>query len=607
MLTLNLAMPWTKQRAWYDWAILVTRIYWLFSASVIVLAFHEEFPHAMWMLCALALFIYPLPLLQRFGRQWYMLAEIVLVGVFDIWISAYLPLASWQFLMAAFVFGFLSSRNWLWWTAPLVVICIPFSLGMVTNSAMDEIMLQYLPNYGLAYFLGFAFQLLALTHKQSLIIQEQNRVLEHHVTQVEQLTLIEERSRLSHELHDTIGHTLTSIIIGLESIRPAIPASHSEQYGEIIVRARRGLDDIRKHLHELAPDQLKGTLSESINQLSNDFYTSTGIKVKLRMLGTESPVTKHVSHCLYRCLQEALTNAARHGQATSIDISLFYDEEWLRLHIEDNGQGMEQVQHGYGLSGMKERLLALGGNLSIHSHPQEGTVVVCSVPIKIPASNAAIRILVVDDQELILHSLQDLLIKQPEFEVVGTAFNGRAALEQCEQLSPDLVLMDVKMPEMDGISALQTIKQRWPDLKVAILTTFPDLEQAITALKHGANGYMLKSVHPKELTEAIKLMNNGGTWITEGIAEQVFAGMKQFKPSKMGNSASRIQDESYGLSQREQQILQHLSLGLRYKSIAEKLFLSEGTVRNYCSILYSKLQVRNREEAVLKGKLENLC
>lgn len=191
---MNIAIPWTKQRAWYDWAILVTRIYWLFSASVIILAFREEFPHAVWMLCALALFVYPLPLLQRFGRQSYMLAEIALVGVSSIWISAYLPLASWQFLMAAFVFGFLSSQNWLWWTAPLVVICIPFGLGMVTNSAMDVIMLQYLPNNGLAYFLGFAFQLLALTHKQSLIIQEQNRVLEHHVTQVEQLTLIEERT-----------------------------------------------------------------------------------------------------------------------------------------------------------------------------------------------------------------------------------------------------------------------------------------------------------------------------------------------------------------------------------------------------------------------------
>lgn len=604
---MNIAIPWTKQRAWYDWAILVTRFYWLISASVIVLAFREEFPHAMWMLCTLALLVYPLPLLLRFGRQWHMLAEILLVGVFSIWISAYLPLASWQFLMAAFVFGFLSSRNSLWWTAPLVVICIPFSLGMAANSAMDEILLRYLPNNGLAYFLGFAFQLLALTHKQSLIIQEQNRVLEHHVTQVEQLTLIEERSRLSHELHDTIGHTLTSIIMGLESMRPAIPASHGEQYGEIIVRARKGLDGIRTHLHDLSPDQKDGTLSESIDQLSNDFYTSTGIKVKLRVLGTECPVTKHVSHCLYRCLQEALTNAVRHGQATSIDISLYFDEEWLRLHIEDNGQGMEQVQYGYGLSGMKDRLLALGGNLSIHSVPREGTVVICKAPLIMPAPNAAVRILIVDDQESILHSLHVLLTKHPEFEVVGAASNGRAALEQCERFHPDLVLMDVKMPKMDGITALQTMKQRWPDLKIAFLTTFPDVGQAMTALKHGANGYMLKSVHPKELIEAIKLINNGGTWIAEGIAEQVFAGMKQSKTSNIENSAGHFQDNPYGLTQREHQVLHHLSLGLRYKSIAKKLFLSEGTVRNYCSILYSKLNVGNREEAVLKGKQENLC
>lgn len=592
-----------KQWGWYDWVILSIRFCWVATMFYYILEYWHQVPSPLWMLLILILLAYPIPFLfQKSGNQWYLFAEIVFVGSYSVWISIYIPASSWQFLIDVIVIGFFSNRASTQWAAPLSIFVIPFFIGLAVGAPLNQIFFGYWLNHAILFFFGFTAHLLTLTHKQSRIIREQNRVLEQHVAQVEQLTLMEERNRLSHELHDTIGHTLTSIIMGLESIRPALPVQQAERLDTIISTARNGLNDTRKYLHHLSPDQLNLTLSESMLRLVEDFQTSTGVPVKCRILGTEQPVPKQTSLCLYRCLQESLTNAVRHGQATSIEITLYFDHEGLRLYVEDNGKGMEDIHYGFGLTNMKDRLMESDGHLSVHSRPSEGTIVICTVPLKKPKADSPIRLLLVDDQALIVDSLQNILERQPDFLIVGIAENGHEALGQCGCLNPNVVLMDVRMPEMDGITALKTIKQQWPDIRVIMLTTFEDVKQAVTSLQYGADGYMLKSVHPRELTEAIKLIHGGGTWITQGIAEQVFAEMK-----RQQKTLERQRGHPYGITNREMQILQHLASGLRYKSIADKLFLSEGTIRNYCSTLYSKLGVTKREDAVEKGRSEGLC
>ncbi|TVX86780.1 hybrid sensor histidine kinase/response regulator transcription factor [Paenibacillus agilis] len=596
----------TRHWFWYDWMCFFIRLLLLIAIVLNMLVNPIPFSVPSWVIIVAAILIHSIPfLIQQFSKKWYLVSEIVLSGSFYMFLTSDQPLLSWQFIIIAFVIGFYSDKSNYLWTAIPTIFIIPGINGWLADQPILAIILNYMFNHGAVFALGYAFQVLALNHKQSKIIQEQKKVLEQHINQIEELTLKEERNRLSHELHDTIGHTLTSLIVGMESLKTSFPSNQSERIDTLVDLARHGLDDIRQHLHHLAATPMSQSLRDSLQQLIGEFTNATGVTVSFRTFGNEVPITKQISFCLYRCLQESITNAVRHGQASTIQVQLFYDNQQLRLQIEDNGIGMEQVRFGFGLSGMKERLDECTGNLAVHSRSNEGTVIICTLPLKAEPAHTGIRLLLVDDQPIITESLQRILEQQPDLKVIGTAENGRQALERCVTALPDIVLMDVRMPEMDGIEALREMKQRWPQMKVVLLTTFEDVSQAVKSIELGAEGYMLKSIHPRDLIEAIKLIHNGGTWIDQNITVQVFEEMKRQR-EQLGNQNYSPENNPYGITKRELEILQHLSNGLRYKSIAAKLFLSEGTIRNYCSTLYSKLGVSNREDAIEKARTEGL-
>lgn len=220
-----------------------------------------------------------------------------------------------------------------------------------------------------------------------------------------------------------------------------------------------------------------------------------------------------------------------------------------------------------------------------------------------------IRLLLVDDQDLIRESLHIVLDMDPDIQVVGMAENGRVAIELCEQHRPNVVLMDVHMPEMDGVEATRQIKQRWPDIHVIILTTFQEVDYVVQALDAGAEGYLLKAIHPKELAAGIKWVHGGGTLIPQDIARMLVSEIKSADTSFFGASTTSAEEEkplTYGLSDRELQVLQCISDGLNNREIAEKLYLSEGTVKNYISNIYSKLDVRDRMQASKKATDEGI-
>ncbi|KKO54074.1 helix-turn-helix transcriptional regulator [Paenibacillus sp. DMB20] len=598
----------TRHWQWYHWILFLLRVLWLTHLVIVVWRQPELFTSPVGLILALSAPVFVIPfLLQPLNPAWYLLAEIVLAGSFSIFLSGQTAELSWQFIIFACMIGFFShSRTYLWFALSSVLV-ISVAIGWAANEPRYDIWITYTLNHGIAFALGYGWQLFVHNQRQNEIIREQSRVLEQHITKVEQLTLMEERNRLSHELHDTIGHTLTSMIVGIESMRPSCPEALDARLETIVNLARHGLEDIRKHLHHLSQPQSALVLTESLQQLVEEFTQSTGVSVHFRIFGHQVKVGKRFSFCLQRCLQEALTNAVRHGKADLIQIHLFFDDHELRLQIEDNGVGMEQVNFGFGLSGMRERLTELSGQLSVHSTPESGTLIVCSLPLAREASNKEITVLLVDDQPIITESLQRILEQQQGFKIVGTAAQGHDALEQCEAFRPDIVLMDIQMPGMNGIEALRQIKQKWPDIRVAMLTTFEDMEQAALSLQLGAEGYLLKSIRPRELAEAIKAIIHGGTWIDQDIAAQVFKKIRQ--PRKLPDSkpVGKEQEHPYGLTKRELDILLHLANGLRYKSIASQMFLSEGTIRNYCSSLYSKLGVSNREDAITKAREEGWC
>ncbi|WML57880.1 response regulator transcription factor [Neobacillus sp. PS2-9] len=210
-----------------------------------------------------------------------------------------------------------------------------------------------------------------------------------------------------------------------------------------------------------------------------------------------------------------------------------------------------------------------------------------------------IKVLIVDDQELIRESLSIVLDGEEDFDIVGVAEHGQMAIELTKRLSPDLILMDIHMPLMDGVEATRQIKSQFPSVKVIILTTFQELEYVREALATGAEGYLLKAIHPRDLAAGIRLVHHGGTLITQEIAKQLIADW--ITPSERLKT-EKSKKASYGLTEREIEVLEELSKGATNREIARKLFLTEGTVKNYISNIYSKLEVTGRHKAVFKAK-----
>ncbi|WP_409302758.1 response regulator [Peribacillus sp. SCS-155] len=217
-----------------------------------------------------------------------------------------------------------------------------------------------------------------------------------------------------------------------------------------------------------------------------------------------------------------------------------------------------------------------------------------------------IRTIIVEDQELIRKSLMIVLESKAEIKVIGLAENGQEAIRLCENEVPDVILMDIQMPVMDGVQATKIIKERWPETKVIILTTFQDITHVKNALNAGAEGYILKAVDPQFLIRGIELVHHGGSLVPQEFAREVFQNISA-DPKYPGTKENQESpDNPYNLNQQELRVLKYLAQGLQNKAIAEIMFLSLGTVKNYISVIYSKLDVKNRSSAITKAMEESL-
>lgn len=203
-----------------------------------------------------------------------------------------------------------------------------------------------------------------------------------------------------------------------------------------------------------------------------------------------------------------------------------------------------------------------------------------------------IRVLICDDQEIVCEGLQRILESDAEIAVVGQAHNGLEALEKIPSTRPDLVLMDLKMPEMNGIQATRKIHEQFPQVRVLVLTTYDDDEWLFDAIRAGANGYLLKDRPRSELLKAIKGTVAGDAFVDPAVTGKLLGQIAQ-------NGPPRQPPLDISLSERETEVLQLLAQGLSNADIAGRLYLSEGTVRNYTSAIFSKLSVTDRTQAVV--------
>jgi DNA-binding NarL/FixJ family response regulator len=211
----------------------------------------------------------------------------------------------------------------------------------------------------------------------------------------------------------------------------------------------------------------------------------------------------------------------------------------------------------------------------------------------------SIRVLIVDDQDIVRQGLSVILSHQPGLEVVGLAANGREAVQLVGQVQPDVALMDLKMPEMNGVLATRTIVSQYPQIKVVVLTTYDADEWVFDAICAGASGYLLKDSTSKEIVQAIRGTVAGEVHIDPAIAGKVLA---EFNRLTQSRPAPAYPDEALTmalLTERERTVLQEMAQGKSNREIAETLFLAEGTVKNYVSTIINKLQANDRTQAAI--------
>lgn len=581
---------------WYDWTLLCIRfIIWLSLISTTIQQ-QDHLTVPFWIIILWEIVSFSVPwICLMFSYRYYLFTEIILFGGVCFYLTLLFPSAYLTFLMPTFMIAANSAHKSYRWSGPTTIILFPLLIAIFSKvTDLWAIILQL----SLAFAMGSFFRLLAINYRQSETIRNQKHVLEQYVSQVERITLLEERDRLSKDLHDTMGHSYTSIIMGMETLRMELKSKEGEQQLDSLLQlARNSMEEVRLYLHQLDLSQESLPLAVTLQQLTDEFKKHVKVNVRTQIIGEEYMVSKQSKMTLYRSLQESLTNAVRHGHSTEIIVSLHFEPQQIRLDVQDNGCGAEEWKDGFGLTAMKERVSQLQGRVIVYSKKGEGTLISCVLPKQVQLSNEQIRLCIVDDHSFIRESLHTILDGQEDLQVVGMAEDGERALELCERLKPDVVLMDLEMPNLDGIHATKVIKEKWPDIRVLILSTFQNTERAKEIIRNGADGYLLKSIDSRELAESIRLVYRGGTMITHDLFHRMWE-----ENEETGLFESQSDGKEYGLTKRELEILELLSQGSRYKTIASTLYLSNGTVRNYASNLYEKLGVKNREDAVQKAK-----
>ena len=216
-----------------------------------------------------------------------------------------------------------------------------------------------------------------------------------------------------------------------------------------------------------------------------------------------------------------------------------------------------------------------------------------------------IRLLLVDDQTLVSQGLQAMLNLEPDLEVVGIAHNGQAAIEQVEMLKPDVVLMDIRMPVMDGREATRIICQRFPDTKVLVLSTFDEDDYIAQSIKAGAKGYLLKDMPCEELAQAIRLVERGYSSMGPGLMERMIDGILNSSTPK----TEPVEPEPTELSSRELDVLKLIGTGCTNREIAKQLYITEGTVKTHVTHILNRLSLRNRAQIAVyaNSARQNCC
>jgi signal transduction histidine kinase len=382
-------LPISSETHWVYKTAQITRIIWFVFHLLFLVIYFTTKPF-LWLMMPLFFAAFLIPQWsgtkpEHFGVRNYPFLELMLSGLFLI-IGCYLLGEYSSFIaLPALCAGIYSRRG-----KERLILWAGFSI--VPFLAIISIGIEHL---GLGVIEGFFFfaigiavaRVLEAEKKTQLLLEEnqrQNQLLEEYAKQIEKVTLLEERDRLARDLHDTIGHTFTSVIMGLDAtayLLDTSPNKAKEQVERLSTVMRKSLGDIRTHIHQISPNEEREELASQLKHIGEEFALHTRTDIHFDDTTREAiNISSQGTIALIRCLQESLTNAIRHGHANKIEITLKLEDHWVILTVKDNGIGISEIKHGFGLNGMKERMESLQGRMTIQSQINVGTVITCFLP-----------------------------------------------------------------------------------------------------------------------------------------------------------------------------------------------------------------------------------
>jgi DNA-binding NarL/FixJ family response regulator/GAF domain-containing protein len=412
-----------------------------------------------------------------------------------------------------------------------------------------------------------------------------------------ELIVAEERNRLARDLHDSVTQQLFSIALTAEAALSQFdsdPVAARKHLEDVSAQTRAASQEMRSLIFELRPaelerDGLVTTLRKHVEVLAR----ARGRSISFDAAG-DRPLPFVVESEAYFVAQEALNNALNHAGATTINVDLQIERAKLILRVRDDGEGFDVEEASRpdfdGRTGQldsrhSQHRLDAGHRYDRDDGGASGM-----------SESDRVRIVIADDHPVVRQGLRAFLETQPEVEILGEASDGEEAVRQVERLLPDVVLMDVVMPKLDGIEAIRRIRAISPSTQAIVLTSFADDDKIVAAVRAGAAGYLLKDARPQELTGAIRAVARGEALLAPSVAARLMRELS--RPNE--DSAASI------LTSRELDVLRLIASGRSNKEIAIDLVLSEKTVKTHVSNILAKLHLADRTQAALYAVRQHL-